>query len=58
MNVLEERNQGNKLLVVAVTLPGVEDDGVLRLLPNMSGVGVDNDDLGQIAVEVGKVLYE
>lgn len=58
MDVLEEGDQGDELLVVAVALPGIEDDGVLGLLANVLGVGVDDDDLGEVTVQVRQVLLK
>jgi hypothetical protein len=52
VDVFEEGDQSNEFLVVSVTFPGFEDDGVLGLLANMFGVGVDDDDLGKVTVEI------
>ena len=56
VDVFEERNQGNQFLVVGISLPGIEDNGVLGLLADMLGIGINDDDLGQVTVEVGKIL--
>lgn len=59
VNVLEEGNQANEVLVVGVillTLPGLENDGILGLLADKLGVSVDDNDLGQITVQVREIL--
>lgn len=56
VDVFEEGDEADELLVVGVALPGVEDDGVLGLLADVAGVGVDDNDLGQITVEVRQIL--
>lgn len=58
VDVFEERNQADELLVLGVTLPGVEDNRVFGLFANIPGLGVDDDDLGKIAVKVRKVLQK
>jgi hypothetical protein len=58
VDVLEEGNQGDELLVVTVALPGVEDDGVFGLLADVLRVRVDDDDLGQVTVQVRQVLLK
>lgn len=57
VNVLEEGDEANEVLVVAVTLPGVEDNGVLGLVADVLGIGVDNYDLGEVSVQIREVLY-
>lgn len=56
VDVLEEGNKVHELLVVTVALPGFKDDGVFRLVADVLGVAVDDDDLLQVTVEVRKVL--
>jgi hypothetical protein len=58
VNVLEEGNQRHELLVVGIALPGLQNDGVLGLLADVFGLGVEDDDLGEITVEVGEVLVK
>lgn len=58
MDVFEEWDQTNEVLVVRVALPWLQNDGVLGLLSNMALIGVDDNDLREIAVEVGKILRE
>lgn len=54
--VLEEGDHGDEALVAGLALPFGEDDGVFGLELDVGGVGVDDDDLGGVAVEVGEVL--
>ncbi|KAI6748182.1 hypothetical protein HG531_008724 [Fusarium graminearum] len=56
MNVLKEGNEVDEVLVVFVTLPGVKNNGVIGLVADMLGLGVDDDHLGQVTVKVGEVL--
>jgi hypothetical protein len=58
VDVFEEWDQTNEVLVVRVALPWLQNDGVLGLLSNMALIGVDDNDLREIAVEVGKILRE
>lgn len=52
VDIFEEGNQSYELLVAGLTLPGVQNNGVLRLFADVGGVGVEDNDLGQITVEV------
>jgi hypothetical protein len=54
--VLKERDHGYEALVAGLALPLGENDGVLGLKLNMRWVGIDHDDFGEVAVEVGEVL--
>ena len=56
VNVFKEGDQANEVIVLGLSLPGVENDGVLGLLANVRGFGVDDDNLGEVTVKVGKVL--
>lgn len=56
VDVLEEGNEVDEALVGSVTLPGRKNNGVVRLVANMLGLGIDDDNLGQVTVEVGKIL--
>lgn len=56
MDVLEEGDEADQVLVVGSALPGIEDNRVLRLLSNVALVGVEDDDLGQVSVQVRQIL--
>jgi hypothetical protein len=58
VDIFEKGNQSHKLLVAGLALPGVQNDGVLGLLADVGRVGVEDNDLGQITVEVREVLVE
>ena len=55
-HVLEERNQSHERLVLRVTLPFVENNRVLGLQARMFFLGVNHNHLGQISVQVRKIL--
>lgn len=46
VDVFEERDQAGELLVLRVTFPGWQDNGVLGLSADVRGIGVDNDYFG------------
>lgn len=52
MDVLEEGDEADEVLVVGISRPGLEDNGVLGLVADVLGLGVDDDNLGEISVEV------
>jgi hypothetical protein len=52
VDVFEEGNQSHKLFIVRIALPRFHDDGVFGLLTDMGGLGVEDDDLGKITIEV------
>jgi len=56
VDILEEGDQAYEVLVLGLALPRVEDNGVFGLLADMRGLCVDNDDLGEVTVEVREVL--
>jgi len=56
VNVFQERDQPDQALVVGVAFPRVEDNGVFPVLPDVSGICVDDNDLGQVSIEIGQVL--
>lgn len=52
VDVFEEGNEADEVLVVRLSRPGLEDNGVFGLVADVLGLGVDDDDLGEISVEV------
>ena len=55
---LKEGDEGHKLIVLRVTLPLGQDDGVFGLGTHVLGVGINDDDFGQVSVQIRKVLYD
>lgn len=56
VDVFEEGNETDEIFVCGVTFPGVEDDGVFGLFSDVASFGVDDDNFGEVTVEVAQIL--
>ena len=52
VDILEEGDQGDEFFVFDVALPGFQNDGIIRLLFSVRCFRINDDDFGEIAVEV------
>lgn len=57
MDVLEEGNHVDEAAVTGVAVPRRKNDGIVGLLAYKLRIRVDDDDLGEVTVKVGKILY-
>lgn len=55
-HTFEERNHIHKPMVTSLTLPLRKNNSVFRMRADMLGVGIKDDDLGWVSIEVRDIL--